>query len=196
MAPRWYVARTQPRADLLAAGELGRDGLEVFAPRVKAQRPATQDLDAPLFPGYLFVRIDPETEGWPSLRPAHRLLGWVNFDGEAAWLPDRVVLELIERVEAITQQGGLWQRFKRGQKVRVVGNNLDSLAEVVEETTSPQGRAKVLLHFMGRLVKAQVPHENLRSVESTPMKKLSPPRRTRGGGRWVRGFGPAAAIVN
>jgi transcriptional antiterminator RfaH len=195
MVSNWYVARTQPRAESLAASELGRDGLEVFFPRIKAQGATTRGLDAPLFPGYLFVRFDPEAEGWPTLRPAHRMLGWVSFGGEVAWLPHQIVGELMERVKSINQEGGLWQRFQCGQKVRVVGNNFDSLAEVVEETRSPQGRAKVLLQFMGRLVQAQVPYVNLQPVETMPVETHPPPRRTRGGGRWVRGFGPTAVAA-
>ena len=191
MVPRWYVARTSPRGEMLAARELASDGLEVFLPRIKAQHSKPESHYQPLFPGYLFVRLDPDGEGWPSLRLAHKLLGWVNFGGEVAWLPDRIVEELMERVTAINQEGGLWQRFLPGQKVRVVGHNMDSLAEVIEEARSPQGRAKVLLRFMGRLVHAQVPNDALRPVEAAPVNKQPRPRRTRGGGRWVKGFGPA-----
>ena len=194
--PRWYVARTEPRAEFLAASELSRDGIEVFFPRITALHPRMGHPDTPLFPGYLFVRFDPESEGWPSFRPIHRILGWVTFGAEVPWLPDRVIGELRERVDAIDRDGGLWQRFQRGQMVRVVGHNLDSLAEVIEEARSPQGRAKVLLQFMGRLVKAQVPWENLRPAQAPPVETHRAPRRTRGGGRWVRGFGPAAVTAS
>ena len=195
MAARWYAARTEPRAEFLAATELGRDGLDVFLPRIKAHLPRNRHPDTPLFPGYLFVRLDPEDEGWPTFRPAHRLLGWVSFGGEIAWLPDEAMGALVERVKTINREGGLWQRYQRGDKVRVVTHNLDSLAEVIEEATTPQGRAKVLLQFMGRMVQAQVPWEDLLPVQEIPAMKQPPRRRTRGGGRWLRGFGPAAASM-
>ena len=126
-------------------------------------------------------------------RPAHRVASWVNFGGERPWLPDEVVAELMTRLETINQEGGLGRRFRIGEKVRVVSGTVESLAEVVEEAKSPQARAKVLLHFMGRLVQAKVPWENLRPVEDLPAEKQRPARRTRGRNRWIRGFGPAAA---
>lgn len=190
MGPRWYAARTEPRADSVAAREFSRDGFEVYAPRVKALQLPAGHPDTPLFPGYLFVRIDPDGDGWPSLRPAHRIVGWVTFGSETAWLPDQVIDELKERVNAINGEGGLWQRFQRGQKVHVVTHSIDSLAEVIEEASSPQGRAKVLMEFMGRLVQAEVPWQNLRSVQTATVEVHRVPRRTRGGGRWVRGFEP------
>ena len=36
MEPRWYVVRTETRAEYLAAAELARDEFEVFFPRIKS----------------------------------------------------------------------------------------------------------------------------------------------------------------
>ena len=53
MAPRWYVARTKPRRDLLAVKELRWECLEVFLPRTKASRPLTGASGTSVFPGHL-----------------------------------------------------------------------------------------------------------------------------------------------
>ena len=192
MGLRWYVARTEPRAEFLAAQELSRDGYEIFSPCIKAPRPRPGLTNVPLFPGYLFLRCDPESEGWPVFRGAHRITGWVKFGGEIPCLPDDVMAEMMDRWEMINRQGGMLRRFLPGEKVLVDSGSFQGLAEVVEEAKSPQARAKVLLHFMGRLVQAQVPWENLKPVEDEPWETNQPPRRTRGRGRWIRGFGPRA----
>ena len=170
MALKWYAARTEPRAEFLAAGELGRDGFELFFPRVKSPHPRHGHSDAPLFPGYLFLRVDPEGDGWPSFRPGHRILGWVSFGEEVPWLPDDFVADLMERLEKISREGGMWWRFQAGQKVRVVEHSIASIAEVVEDAQSPQSRVKVLMEFMGRLVSAQVPWEHLWPVEESKVE--------------------------
>ena len=46
--------------------------------------------------------------------------------------------------------------------------------------------------FMGRLIQAQVPWSDLQPVQDRPPEKARIPRRTRGQGRWVRGFGPGS----
>jgi len=189
MARRWYIVRTKPRAEYLAAEELGRDGFEIFSPRVKNPSPISH-ADTPLFPGYLFLRCDLEGERISSIRQAHHVAGWVSFGGEIPSIPDEVVRALMERAEAINREGGLWRRYRPGEKVRIISNNIDSLAEVIEEVKSPQARVKVLLNFMGRLVSAQVPWEHLQPTESASGEKHRLPRRTRGRGRWVQGFGP------
>ena len=194
MGLRWYVARTQPRAEFLAANELVRDGHQVFFPRVKAVLPRVGHPDLPLFPGYLFLQCDPDNGGWPSFRPAHRIIGWVRFGGEIPWLPDETVTALMERSEMINRQGGLWRQFLPGDKVDVVSGTLNGMAEVIEAAKSPHARVQVLLQFMGRIVRAQIPWENLRPIEDPGMERPRHPRRTRGKGRWVRDFRPASTV--
>ena len=123
------------------------------------------------------------------------MIGWVSFGGDIPSLPDNTVAELMEHWEAVNRQGGLWRRFRPGEKVRVVSHSLEGLAEVVKEAKSPHSRVQVLLQFMGSLVRAHVPWENLQPIEDRLEEKPRPPRRTRGRGRWVRGFEPLAGAA-
>jgi len=189
---KWYVIRTEPQADYLAAGELRQAGFEIFAPRVQTARPRREGQLAPLFPGYLFLRWDLEGEGKPSFQNAPHVSGWVNFGGVTPPVADEIVTELADRVETINHEGGLWRRFKAGEKVRIVSNVVESLGEVVEEARSPNSRVKVLIEFMGRLVTVQAPWESLQPIEEKPREKMRPPRRTRGRGRRIRGAGRRA----
>jgi transcriptional antiterminator RfaH len=190
---KWYVIRTEPQADSLAAWELQRAGFEIYSPRVKAVRPKSERAEAPLFPGYLFLRWDLERQGKPSFQDAPHVLGWVSFGGITPPVPDEIIAELAQRVDALNSGGGLWRRFQTGEKVRVVSNAVEGLAEVTEEAKSPRSRVKVLMEFMGRLVPVQVPWESLRPIESGSNVKSRAPRRTRGRGRWIRGFEPQMA---
>lgn len=194
MAAKWYVIRTQPRSEYLAAGELTRDGFEIIFPRVKVVQPRLGHTDMPLFPGYLLIRCCPEAEGWPNFRPGHRVVGWVRFGGEVPSLPDEVVAHLVQRLEAVNAAGGMWRQFQAGEQVEIVSNSLHGPAEVMETAKSSEARVKVLLNFMGRLVSAQVPWEYLRPVEKETIHKGQASRRTRGKGRWVQGFGPRATV--
>ena len=193
MATRWYVIRTESRSEYLAASELDRDGFEVFFPRVTVVHPRKGHGDTPLFPGYLFLHCNLEEDSGPSFRRAHRVLGWVRFGGDIPWLPDQFVAEMKKRSEMINQEGGLRRRFRPGELVRVEADAVQGIAEVVEDAKSTHSRVKVLLEFMGRSVPAQVPWESLLPIEDGEAGHQRIPRRTRGKGRWVRGFGPSPA---
>lgn len=194
MALEWFVVQTESSAEYLAADQLGRDGFEVFFPRIKTVCPRTGHVDTPLFPGYLFLRCDPSNQRW-LFRPAHRVVGWVRFGGELPSLPDEVMSEIKSRLAVINSEGGLWNRFRPGEQVRIVSNSLEGYAKVIEGAKSPGARVKVLIEFMGTLVSAQVPWESIRSVNEDETT-VRIPRRTRGKGRWIGGFEPRALATS
>jgi len=190
VAAKWHIIRTKPRAEYIAASELGRDGLEIFFPRIKVAHPRMGHTDDPLFPGYLLIKCHVTGEDRPMFRERHQVLGWVRFGDEIPSIPDDAVEEIFDQLESTNISGGLWKSFLPGEQVRVVTKNLDTLARVIEGAKSPSSKAKVLLHFMGRLIQAEVPWENLRSTEESSKGIVRLPRRTRGNGRWTRGNGP------
>lgn len=196
---KWYVIRTEPRAEYLATDELTKDGYEIFFPRIAAACPRFGRNDEPLFPGYLFIRWENTGQGLPTFRPAHRVSGWINFDGSILSIPDSDVDTIQRRIDKIDHQGGVWQSYQVGERVRVVSRYLDCLAQVTEQPKSAKGRVSVLLDFMGRLVPTEAPWYNLRPIDDVPesMRSITGPnspgggsraRRTRGKGRRVQKF--------
>ena len=187
---RWYVLRTEPSAEYQAAKALTRDGFQIFFPTMRSPQNRTGHTDVPMFPGYLFIRHDPETAGWPSFRPAHRVTGWVRFDGEIPSVSEGIINELVQRMAGVDPSTGLWRRFQRGETVRVNSGQLQSIGEVLEEAKTPEARSVVLLDFMGRMVKAKIPWSDLEPISHDSMELNKTPRRTRGRRRWIHGFEP------
>lgn len=184
---KWYVVRTEPRADHLAEASLLRDDFDVFSPRLKSSKGSSGQIYSPLFPGYLFLSWNQEDEKWPTFKPVHRIYGYVEFGGEVPWLSDGLIQELAKSIDELNGDNGIWRRYRTGEQVWVNSPGLDCLAEVLEEAKSPKGQARVILQFMGRMVKAQVPWEDLRPVEYKLPEQPRTPRRTRGHGRKIRG---------
>ena len=183
-------------SEYVAASALERCGYAAFFPRVKTPAPRAGHDDTPLFPGYLFIKYDDTAASLPHIGRIAGLIGWVQFDGVVPSVPDEVVAELELRIMEMNEQGGYWNRFRPGETVRVVTGQVDSLAQVLEEARSPQSRVKVLMGFMGGLVYARVPWQDLQAVAAPdgngPDGPSRPSRRTRGKGRWINGFGPRA----
>lgn len=191
---RWYVVQTKPRAEGLALQEFQRDEYETYCPRVKNSGTSGSWGETPLFPGYFFLKCNPEGEGWPQFRPRHRVIGLVKFGDVAPSLSTGEVAKLKRLVEETTSASGLRSRFRPGTRVHIETGSISSLAEVVEQATSPQARVRVLLRFMGREISALVPPENLQVIQENEGLQIQDPRRTRGRGRWVSGFGPRGGV--
>lgn len=193
---RWYAAYIRPRAEAVAASSLEHVGYQVFAPRVPTHHPRRGITSAPLFPGYLFIRHNLEEHGWPLLNRVPQALGLVQFDGVAAPIPDEVIDELMRRLDEINSTTSPWNTFHAGDTVRVRSGHLESLAQVVSEARSPQARVRVLMEFLGRQVYTEVPWRDIWPAKGDAFLGVSIPtsqaRRTRGRGRWIKGFGPRA----
>jgi len=196
MGQCWYTIRTKPQSEYVATTELKLQGFEVFLPCVKSPQPRIGRDDIPLFPGYLFIHCDLYSAEVPSFGIAPHVLGWVQFDGMIPTLADDDINSLMERLEVINNEGGLWRRFEAGEIVEVVAGHLQGFAQVIEAAKSPEARVKILIEFMGRTVPAQVSWESLKSVESSLDRGFPRSRRTRGGRRWIRGFGSRAQAVS
>ena len=193
----WYVLRTKPRSDRIAFENLEKNGYNVFFPEIDIPITGHMYKRTPLFPGYLFIRLDPQ-KSWPLIDLVPGVLGWLRADGKIPFIGDEVISELRERVKFIADDGGLWTKFKPGQIVRVVSGKLEGLARVVEEPRTPESKVRVLLEIMGRHVPSQVPWHHIQVVGSKLNNKATnrPTRRTRGKGRWIKGNGPRKLAIN
>lgn len=191
-ASSWYLARTRPLCEYKAAAALQNTGYDLFFPRVNTPKPRRGREDTPLFPGYLFVRSSTTRTGLMAINQISGLAGWVAFDGVVPPVPDSVINELSKTVDTVNRSGGSWRRFPPGETVRITSGWMNHLAEVLEQPESPESKVRVLLHFMGRMVRASVPWEDLEgiSIGSNGHPPNKPPRRTRGKGRWIQGQGP------
>jgi transcriptional antiterminator RfaH len=187
MAPAWYVAHTQTLAEYRARTYLEARDFECFLPTVSTPSPRRGKEDAPLFPGYLFVRYELQERGTRALEWGQDLARLVTFDGVAPSVPDPVIDQLRQRVSEINGSGGLWRRFQPGDRVVVqLGSpGSGSLAEVVQGAESPEGRVRVLLELLGHQVQAQVPWRNVRPAPDG-YAIWRHPRGTRGRGRHFR----------
>lgn len=96
-ALRWYALYTRPRHEKAVAERLERHHIEAFLPlrevlsRWKDRKKLVQ---LPLFPGYVFVRVDLGRKGEVARTPG--VVSLVSFGGAPAPIPD-------EQIEAVRQ---------------------------------------------------------------------------------------------
>jgi len=89
---RWYAAYTSPRHEKWVAGQMDDNRIECFLPTYRSVRrwkDRRKQLDLPLFPGYVFVRI-PLKDRLQVLR-LPGVVQLVSFQGKPAPLPQREI---------------------------------------------------------------------------------------------------------
>lgn len=193
----WFLAKTKPLSEYLAAGSLEAAGHEFYFPLVETPKPRTGKSNSPLFPGYIFVRQQSAGDGLPCINNLAGIAGWVKFSDDIPAIPHQVIELLLKRVNDIDRSGGVWNRYLPGEKVNIVLGSIETSAEIVGTPKNPESRVQVLMDFMGQIVRTEVSWRDIRpSLEShntLTAESSIPIRRTRGKRRWINGYGPRAS---
>jgi transcription antitermination factor NusG len=159
----WYAAYTRAQHEKRVAAELGAREVEHFLPlysSVRRWKDRRVQLDLPLFPGYVFVRL--------ALRDRLRVLQipsvvrFVGFNGQPTALPD---------AEMETMRSGLSQSLRAvphpfltvGRRVRISGGPFAGLEGVLKCRKSCM-RVVVSLGLIQRSVAVDVDIADVRPV--------------------------------
>ena len=154
----WYAVHTKARDEQLAEENLQRQGFHTFLPRIKAarrRRGRWHEVIEPLFPGYLFIRLDMLTRDSSPIRSTRGALGLVRFGGEPAVVPAELIEQLI--AAAIDEPGVVRQEnlFQPGDRVQILSGPFTGLpASILAETG--EERVQLLLDLLGRTNKVLV----------------------------------------
>ena len=162
---RWFVIQTLYHRENLAALHLGAQGFGAFLPRLrKTVRHARRmrDVLAPVFPGYMFVILDPSRAAWRSVNGTFGVARLITAADRPLPVPTGVVEGLIASLDAsglVRLDGGL----EVGQRVRVVAGPFAQILGTLDRLDG-RGRARVLLEIMGGGAPVAMDRSNLAVV--------------------------------
>jgi transcriptional antiterminator RfaH len=156
---KWYCLRSQLKHEHIAAAHLRREaGMEVCLPRIRFRR-ATRDgpvwCTEALFPNYLFARFDLNI----SLRHVqhiHGVQGIIRFGSFYPPVPD----EVLRTLRSSLGSDGLHlidEELAPGAAVVISGGAFNNFHAVVSRVMPAQARVAVLLDFLGRQIKVELP---------------------------------------
>jgi transcriptional antiterminator RfaH len=158
----WYVVHAQPRAESQAIHHLEIQGYQVFCPRYRRtvrHARKTKTVLAPLFPRYLFVRLDISRDHWRSVNGTRGVVSLL-MRGET---PQPVPSGIVDGLQAQMRADGTmdWTpTLKIGGAVRIVDGPFAEFLGTLEQFGSA-GRVRVLLDLLGRTVSVALPCEGL-----------------------------------
>ena len=160
----WFVVATKPNSENLAAGHLARQGFAPYVPQIKTVRRHARRVEMvkrPLFPGYMFVELDPMITRWRSINGTVGVKHILTCAGRPQALDDAFVEALMAR-----EVGGVIPEeysFSTGELVTVIGGPFDAhIGKIV--SADQTGRVKLLMSLLGGDVVSSVPVEKLQRV--------------------------------
>ena len=150
----WYALYVKSNHEFVAHDELSRKRIESFLPTARTMRQwkdRRKWMDFPLFPGYLFVRLNPSSEEFVNVL---RTRGAIRLLCRQPGLPAPVATEEIVSLKLVIGSGELmdvYPHLKEGERVRVRRGPLQG-AEGVLQQKENQYMFLVNIELLGRSI--------------------------------------------
>lgn len=163
--PRWYLVQCKGGESFRAAEHLDNQGYEVFHPVLEVQKKRRDKLvwvAEPLFPYYLFIRLDRLASNWRPIRSTRGVLKIVGFGEEPLAIDDALVTLLRERAsKAPGDERQVNVYFRTGDSVEIIDGPFRELKAVFESHKGEE-RAIVLLSMLHKQQRLEIPVAQLR----------------------------------
>jgi transcriptional antiterminator RfaH len=148
----WYLVHTKPRQEDVALTNLQRQGYECYLPQMRIERIRRRKAEIttePMFPRYLFIRLDSSDQGksWSPIRSTLGVSQLVHFGARAAKVDDALVDLLRQREQAMP----LDAMFHSGDSVVVTDGPFGGI-EAIYQTADADRRAFILLEILSKPV--------------------------------------------
>lgn len=103
----------------------------------------------PIFPRYLFVHLNDETDDWGPIRSTRGVVNLVRYGGYPARVPDNLIAALRDREDEMGVQVLAQPELRDGDRVRIVEGLLAGYEAIFQARTGKE-RVRLLLDVAGR----------------------------------------------
>jgi len=160
----WYLVHTKPRQEDIALANLQRQGYECYLPQMRIERIRRRKAEVatePMFPRYLFIRLDSSDQGksWSPIRSTLGVSQLVHFGARAAKVDDTLVDLLRQRERSLPTEA----MFHSGDSV-VIAEGPFAGIEAIYQTADAERRAFILLEFLSKPVSMHIDAGRLRKA--------------------------------
>jgi len=151
----WHLLMTKPREDERAESHLLNQDYELFRPMIrqfKIQGGKQVAVTEPLFPRYLFIRLDDVLGNWSKIRSTRGVAKMVRFTDMPAKVPDSLIEELrsqcIEDNIIDTTKDRPFV-FEKGDEIEITEGSFRGLKAIIKAQVA-EDRVLLLLNLLGK----------------------------------------------
>lgn len=129
---QWHVIYTRPRAERQIARSIEKIGIEFFLPFYKVERKWSdrkKKIEVPLFPNYIFVRVDNNLTKSKILSVKH-VVKFISIDGRPLVVREQDITS-IKKILNDDLDVAPENYFHEGMKVRIKGGQFNGFEGVI-----------------------------------------------------------------
>ena len=154
----WYLVKTKSKQEDIAILNLENQNFHVYCPYA-----LIKNKNEVLFPGYIFIQLDKDTQNWSPIRSTKGVLHFVRFGLSYAKIPDNIIefiktnqLNTAEKLKNIN-------KFKPGDKVQITDGVFKNCIAIFKSYKSDE-RVILLMNILGQQQKLTIKQESFNAL--------------------------------
>ena len=96
----WILVYTKPNQETRANDNLRNQGFKTFLPLISSSNRGNAKILKPVFPRYIFVRLDLNLGNWNSIKSSYGVSGIVMFGEEFTPIPYQIIKSIKKKQQA------------------------------------------------------------------------------------------------
>ncbi len=161
----WAVVNTHANREHQALENLARQEFRAYCPVIRRRRTHARrvsDVLRPLFPGYLFVQVNPEADRWRPMLSTLGVRSVLRCGDRLSFIDDGFIKSLQAReIEGVITRPS--SPYEVGQEVRLSGGAFDGMVATII-AMDERDRLTVLMDLLNRPVKVKIDERQISPV--------------------------------
>ena len=154
----WVLIYTKANQELIAERNLKNQGYDAFLPLIcKSNKSKNAKPQVPVFPRYLFVKIDLLRDNWTSIKSTYGVNKIVMFSEEFPSIPSQIIKRIKDKLDksGVYQEDISYEDYQQGDKVSIKEGNFAGLDAIFLSKKS-NDRVRLLLKLLNSSIIAEL----------------------------------------
>jgi transcriptional antiterminator RfaH len=141
---KWYLIKTKPRQEKIAIANLENQNYYVYCPCAEINNKIVV-----LFPGYIFINLDENTQNFSPIKSTKGVSNFVRFGLNFAKISDGIINYIKENEGITSKKIKNLNNYKKGDKVQITKGVFKNCIAIYESIRSDD-RVILLMNIMGQ----------------------------------------------
>jgi len=159
----WILVHTKSGEETKAAENLALQGFETFLPLIPSTNRSSDQIKlVPVFPRYLFTKINPDNGRWTVINSTGGVSKIVMFSDKFTPVSNKIVNGIKERLDSsdVYIEGVSIEEYKKGDNLSIATGRFAGIDAIFLSNKS-NDRVRLLLKLLNTSVLAEVDKKNI-----------------------------------